>query len=112
MLGMDVPAVIGVMIGFGLVVVVPIVAIMTNHQHKMARIMQGLPEDGHTSDDWIAKIDRLSTVGTGATASAASPEKLAAIEAKQNEILIRLDNIEQHLRSSSGPTLQNLEERR
>jgi hypothetical protein len=37
----DVTAIAGIAVGFGLVVIVPVVAILAEHQRKMARIMYG-----------------------------------------------------------------------
>ena len=43
-MGADLPAVIGVLTGFCLVVVVPVVAILTTHQRKMAELMRQRPD--------------------------------------------------------------------
>lgn len=38
---LDFTAIAGIAVGFGLLVVIPVVAILTEHQRKMARILQG-----------------------------------------------------------------------
>lgn len=38
---MDIPAIIGVLTGFGLIVVVPLFAIATSHRQKMAKLTGG-----------------------------------------------------------------------
>src|SRR5689334_4176319 len=42
--GMDPVALAGIGVGFGLLVILPIVAILTEHQRKMARILHGQSE--------------------------------------------------------------------
>jgi hypothetical protein len=41
----------GIFVGFGLFVVIPVVAILTEHQRKMARILHGLSDKGELSTD-------------------------------------------------------------
>jgi hypothetical protein len=50
---MDAGGIAGIAVGFGLLVLIPIVAIMTEHQRKMARIIHGLSdkEERHGPDD-------------------------------------------------------------
>lgn len=53
----DVPAIIGVLTGFGLVVVVPLVAMMLNHQRRMAEIMRGTQEQRGVADERIMRLE-------------------------------------------------------
>jgi hypothetical protein len=45
------PAMIGVLTGFGLVVVLPLVSILLNHQRKMAELFRGKDDDRSLSTD-------------------------------------------------------------
>lgn len=53
----DIPAVIGVLTGFGLVVVIPLVAIMLSHQRRMAEIMRGGQEQRNVADERIQRLE-------------------------------------------------------
>lgn len=55
---MDPEAFFGMMIGFGLVVVLPITAILTSHQRKMAELMARRPHNESNQADQ-ARIARL-----------------------------------------------------
>ncbi len=56
---MDPESFFGIMIGFGLVVVVPIVAILTSHQRKMAELMarRNVVEQSQTDHARIAQLE-------------------------------------------------------
>lgn len=53
----DIPAVIGVLTGFGLVVIVPIVAMLLSHQRKMAELVRGARSDQAAQAN--ARLDRM-----------------------------------------------------
>jgi len=53
----DLPAVIGVLTGFGLVVVVPLVGMMLSHQRRMAEIMRGGQDQRAHADERIAQLE-------------------------------------------------------
>ncbi|MBA3726240.1 MAG: hypothetical protein H0W86_07240 [Armatimonadetes bacterium] len=53
---MEIESVIGVLTGFGLVVVVPLVAIMLAHQRRMAALIHG---DQGQNSKLAERIDRL-----------------------------------------------------
>ena len=55
---MEPEAFFGMMIGFGLVVVLPITAILTSHQRKMAELMARRPQNESNQGDQ-ARIARL-----------------------------------------------------
>ncbi|MCH7903148.1 MAG: hypothetical protein IH944_01120 [Armatimonadetes bacterium] len=55
---MDVVAIIGVLIGFGLVVVLPIVAVLTAHQRKMAELIHKNSEPPE-SNEVLSRLDAL-----------------------------------------------------
>lgn len=55
---MEPEAFFGMMIGFGLVVVLPITAILTSHQRKMAELMARRPQNDSNQADQ-ARIARL-----------------------------------------------------
>ena len=57
---MDPEAFFGMMIGFGLVVVLPITAILTSHQRKMAELMARRPQNESNQADQ-ARITRLES---------------------------------------------------
>lgn len=54
---MDVIGIIGVLIGFGLVVVLPIVAVLTAHQRKMAELIH--KDRPAQNDEVLARLDAL-----------------------------------------------------
>lgn len=53
----DLPAVIGVLTGFGLLVVVPLVSIMLSHQRRMAEIIRGGQEQRGVADERILRLE-------------------------------------------------------
>lgn len=53
----DLPAVIGVLTGFGLVVVMPLVGMMLSHQRRMAEIMRGGQDQRSLVDERIAHLE-------------------------------------------------------
>lgn len=53
----DIPAVIGVLTGFGLVVVVPIVAMLLSHQRRMAELVRGSRSEQAAQAN--ARLDRM-----------------------------------------------------
>lgn len=50
--------VIGVLIGFGLVVVLPIVCVLTKHQRKMTELIHKNSQPGQ-NDEVLARLDAL-----------------------------------------------------
>ena len=75
----NLPAIIGVLIGFGLVVVVPIVSIMTSHQRKMAELMR---RDHATipNQDMISRLESMQ-------------RQLDEMQARQNELIIQQHDV-------------------
>ena len=53
----DVPAVIGVLTGFGLCVIVPIVAMLLTHQRRMAELVNGNQVQRGLTDQKVAKLE-------------------------------------------------------
>jgi hypothetical protein len=53
----DLPGIIGVLTGFGLVVIVPVVALLLNHQRKMAEIVHGDQRSQAVSNDRLARLE-------------------------------------------------------
>ena len=79
------PDVIGVLIGFGVVVVVPIVAMLLHHQRKMATLIHGGPEAGGAQE----RIQRME-------------EEVTALRNSLTELTLRLDDQERDLRLRLG----------
>lgn len=53
----DIPAIIGVMTGFCLVVVVPIVGMLLTHQRRMAELVRGDQARQGASDERILRLE-------------------------------------------------------
>lgn len=53
----DLPAVIGVLTGFGLCVIVPIVAMLLTHQRRMAELVNGNQAQRGLTDQKVAKLE-------------------------------------------------------
>lgn len=53
----DIPAIIGVLTGFCLVVVVPIVGMLLTHQRRMAELIRGKQDDQRVASDH--RLDRM-----------------------------------------------------
>ncbi len=71
----------GIFVGFGLLVVVPVVAILTEHQRKMARILHG-------QADTEQEGSRQVIIGVHATAKGKEPAAAA-----DNEVLEELRSL-------------------
>lgn len=54
---LDIPAVIGVLTGFGLCVIVPIVAMLLTHQRRMAELVNGNQAQRGQSDVKVARLE-------------------------------------------------------
>ena len=88
------PAVLGVLIGFGLVVVLPIVVILTKHQRKMTELIHKnrQPEQ---NDEVLARLDAMQ-------------RQMNDMRDRQNEILLQVhDRPQLH----SPPSVPSVEER-
>lgn len=53
----DFPAVIGVLTGFGLCVIVPIVAMLLTHQRRMAELVNGNQVQRGLTDQKVARLE-------------------------------------------------------
>ena len=54
---LDIPAVLGVLTGFGLCVIVPIVAMLLTHQRRMAELVNGNQTQRGLTDQKVAKLE-------------------------------------------------------
>ena len=54
---LDIPAIVGVMTGFGLCVVVPIVAMLLTHQRRMAELVHGQSAKQSVEAERIARLE-------------------------------------------------------
>lgn len=73
--------IIGLFIGFGLVVVIPIVAILTGHQRKMAELIHKNHQP-QQSDEMLARLDAMQ-------------RQMNEMQDRQNEILLQVHDLQQ-----------------
>ncbi|HVT11320.1 MAG TPA: hypothetical protein VHE55_03560 [Fimbriimonadaceae bacterium] len=80
---MDPVPLAGIFVGFGLLVIVPVVAILTEHQRKMARILHGQPE---SEKEGTKVVIGVHASGKPKGTATAGNEVLEELRALRNEV--------------------------
>ena len=84
--------IIGLIIGFGLVVVVPLVAILTAHQRRMVELIHKVHEPVQ-SDQVLARLDAMQ-------------RQMNEMRDRQNEILLQVHERPQLQSPPSSPSVE------
>lgn len=83
---MDPVALAGIGVGFGLLVILPIVAILTEHQRKMARILHGQSENERSEGNGRVVIGVHANVGNKKQAETTNDAVVDELRALRSEL--------------------------
>lgn len=83
-----------ILVGFGLLVVIPVVAILTEHQRKMARILHGMKENEELPEsDPVTKAIALRISGS-ATSSDTVLDEIRALRNEVADLRLQVANLQ------------------